>query len=116
MSRNMWFWWAQRISAIALIALLAVHLWVLHFSHPESTVTLGNVHQRLNTFRFLLVDYLLLFMALFHGLNGVRNILLDHSRFASRSRTITWALTVVGMVFCVYGGAALWYASQFVSL
>lgn len=116
MSKNMSLWLLQRLSAVALIALLIVHFWVLHFAEPHSTITMANVHSRLNTFRFLLVDYGLLVLALFHGLNGIRSIALDHSRFVRYTRGITWSLLAVGVVFALYGGTALWYAAQFVQV
>ncbi len=116
MRKNTVYWLLQRISAVALIVLLGLHLWVEHFSSPHSTVTLSVVHNRLNTFKFLLLDYGLLVLALFHGLNGVRNIALDSTRLALHIKGISWSLVIVGVVFTIYGGVALWYASQFVSL
>lgn len=116
MRKNMTVWLLQRVSAVALIVLVGLHLWVEHFSAPHSTVTLSAVHSRLDTFKFLLLDYGLLVLALFHGLNGVRNIALDYTRLASHIKGITWTLSIVGVVFIVYGGVALWYASQFISL
>lgn len=114
MKKNMAFWALQRISAIALIVLLSLHLWIEHFAAPHSTVTLSVVHSRLDTFRFLLLDYGLLVLALFHGLNGVRNIALDYTRLAEHSKGITWTLAIIGVAFTVYGGVALWYASRFI--
>ena len=50
------------------------------------------------------IDISFLLIALYHGLNGLRNIVLDYSRVGVRvAQAITGALTIVGVVWAYWG-------------
>ena len=80
-----WPWFFQRVSGVLLIFLLAVHIWMGHFSglravidgRQEELVLFSIVQQRLAQGLFIFVDFSLLGLVLYHGLNGMRNILLE---------------------------------------
>lgn len=98
-----------------LVFFLAVHIWVGHFAglnevaagRQGELVLFDIVKQRLAQGLFIFVDFSLLALVLYHGLNGVRNILLEWHPAARRSRAATLALWLVGITAFVYGGRAL---------
>ncbi|SFD35582.1 succinate dehydrogenase subunit D [Bacillus sp. OV194] len=105
--KNMILWFFQRISGLALLLVIGVHIWNLHYSHPDVHPTYENLVERLRTVGYIVLDISLLVLALFHGLNGVRNIVLDYTR---KSKVITrWniALGLVGIVFSLLGSMAV---------
>jgi succinate dehydrogenase / fumarate reductase membrane anchor subunit len=87
-------WLLQRITAILLVIFLGLHLWASNFTTNWAAL-----------FRAL-VDLSLLTLALFHGLNGVRTVVLDFGpglhgrRFLSASLAL---LGIAGFLFGVYG-------------
>ncbi len=106
--RSIWLWIVQRLTAVGLIVILATHLWVTHFAEPESMIVFGAVASRLRTTLFMVVDYGLLGFALFHGLNGVRNVLLDWGLGGWAERLTTWAIVALGVAAFVYGAFGLY--------
>ena len=94
-----------------MLVLLVMHFWVEHFAAEVRTpagLTFEVIQQRF--FRnpwFVAVDISFLFIALYHGLNGIRNICLDYT-WGNRHRTlVTTALTLVGI------GVAYWGVTAF---
>ena len=110
-----WPWFYQRISGVLLIFLLAVHIWMGHFSglravidgRQEELVLYSIVQQRLAHGLFIFVDFSLLALVLYHGLNGMRNIFLEWPPAANRVKAMTLGLWVLGAVTFAYGAWAL---------
>lgn len=100
-------WYLQRVTGAALLVLLIMHFWVEHFAAEVRTptgLTFEVIQRRFfqNPW-FVAVDITFLFIALYHGLNGIRNICLDYT-WGVRFRTpITIALVLLG-VFVAYWG------------
>lgn len=94
-------WVLQRITAVLLVVFLGLHLWASNFTADWTTL-----------FRAL-VDLALLALALFHGLNGVRTVVLDFGpglqgrRFLSASLAM---LGIAGFLFGVYGFWPMFFA------
>jgi len=105
---GMWSWLFQRITAVLLIVMLAIHLIFTHI------LNIGNldyvsIGERLAHAGFIAVDVILLAAGIFHALNGLRMVLMDYW-FTSRKRALalTIVLWVVGIAAMVYGTWALW--------
>ena len=94
-------WVLQRITAVLLVVFLGLHLWASNFTVDWAAL-----------FRAL-VDLALLALALFHGLNGVRTVVLDFGpglqgrRFLSASLAM---LGIAGFLFGVYGFWPMFFA------
>lgn len=99
-------WILQRISAVILIVLVAVHFGIMHFVDPTAEITFAATSLRFKSALYFLVDAGLLVIGLFHGLNGIRNILLDY--FPRSGRAIGMGACLVGIVFTGYGATALY--------
>lgn len=105
--RNIIIWLLQRISGAALVFLIGVHVWTLHYSNPELVPLYSGVVERLNTVGYMGLDISLLVMALFHGLNGVRNIVIDYTRNETIIRRWNSVLLIIGIVFSLLGSSAV---------
>lgn len=105
--RNVLTWFFQRVTGVALIFLIAVHMWSSHYAHPDVHPEYSNLVERLRTIGYIALDFSLLVIALFHGLNGVRNIVLDYTSKSIVVKRWSIGLAVVGIVFSLWGGAAL---------
>lgn len=102
-----WAWLAQRITAVALVVILGIHLWVTHFADIGNKIVFGGVAMRLQTALFMIVDFSLLAFALYHGLNGLRNVIFDYGIGRKAEAAVTWVLVLVGAVAFVYGSFGL---------
>ena len=84
----------QRLTAILLVILLGVHVWLSNFSTNWTA------------FLRAMIDLSLLTLALFHGLNGVRAVVLDFGLGLQGRRYLSVSLVMLGFtafLFGVYG-------------
>ncbi len=98
-----WPWLLQRVSAVFLLVLILLHLWIEHFMHLGAPITFASVKARLVHAVFAVIDYGLLIVVVFHGLNGLRTVLLEIPFLPHRSRAITIGLWVLGVVTVIFG-------------
>jgi succinate dehydrogenase cytochrome b556 subunit len=100
-------WYLQRITGAALLLLLIMHFWVEHFTAEVRTggLTFETVQRRFFQNRwFIAIDIAFLIIALYHGLNGVRNIIFDYGRVTpSYRKAVTMLLVVVGLIVAYWG-------------
>jgi succinate dehydrogenase / fumarate reductase membrane anchor subunit len=106
-ARGVWGWLLQRVTAVGLAVVLTVHLYVLHFAGEHAVLTVADVSVRLRTLTFILVDFGLLAFALYHGLYGLRSVILDYTTRESTVRAVTVGLWALGLIAFVYGALAL---------
>lgn len=102
-------WLFQRVSGLALIGLVGLHFWLVHFVDLKgvwSVKAIAEMH--IQQLSILAVDYALLGLALAHGLNGLRNILIDMKFWPGGERTLSDALAAVGIATFAYGTFAFW--------
>ncbi len=105
--RSFWLWFLQRVTSIGLIVVLLFHMVVLHYIDPSQEITLADTRVRLQSILFVVVDSLLLGFALFHGLNGVRNVAYDYFPKPRTRKVISWTLMIVGVAVLVWGAFVL---------
>ena len=107
-----WPWILQRLSAYGLLLFLGVHMWFNHFARLDATdsITFELVNMRFKTYPFLyaLNDSLLLLTTIFHGFNGVRNVVYDLTTSTGIRRGATGLLVALGLVLFGLGAWALW--------
>ncbi len=103
------------MSGLLLIVFVLLHGWLTYFAQigdfeaglQDEVVVFEVVKRRLAQGLFVALDFALLATVLYHGLNGIRNILLEWRPTARRERATTLALWVVGLVAFGYGARAL---------
>lgn len=110
-----WWWILQRVSGLLLVVLIVAHGWFSHFV-PISNVQAGlqaepvvfdAVKRRLAQGGFIALDFVLLGVVLYHGLNGMRNIFLEWGPAARRQHLVEGGLWVVGLVAFGFGARTL---------
>src|SRR3954447_2097752 len=100
-------WYLQRVTGVALLLLLILHFWVEHFTaEVRSGGLIFEVVQRrfFENRWFVAIDISFLLIALYNGLNGLRNIIFDFGRVTGPYRVaVTAALVIVGLVVAYWG-------------
>lgn len=104
-------WVLQRFTAWGLVVFLSVHMWFNHFAdlRTGTPLTFEVVHRRFELFPVLyaLNDIGLLTFTIFHGMNGVRNVIYDLFTNETMRRAVTIVLVVVSAVALFDGSRTL---------
>ena len=107
MYRNAAKWYLQRITGGLLLFLLAAHFWVEHFMTAPARrgdLTYQVIVARVSNPLWQAIDISFLVVALYHGLNGFRDIILDYDILGRRAvKVLTAALVLVGLVWAWWG-------------
>ena len=105
---GMWPWLGQRVTAVLVLVTIMVHLVLTHYI-SIGHLSFDNIADRLASGAVLVNDIVLLAAVVFHGLNGLRMVVLDWGLSGSGGRRIfDVVLWVVGTAGIVYGIWALW--------
>jgi succinate dehydrogenase hydrophobic anchor subunit len=94
-STNIWLWLFQRVTAVLLVVILGVHLWLANFGQASASLR-------------AILGVTLLALALFHGLNGLRTIVLDFNVGTQGRKFTTMILLLVGTASFLFGLHGLW--------
>jgi succinate dehydrogenase hydrophobic anchor subunit len=92
---NVWLWLFQRVTAVLLIVFLGVHLWLANFGQASASLR-------------AIIGVILLGLALFHGLNGVRTVIFDFNVGVQGRKFATMLLLLLGAVSLLFGVYGLW--------
>jgi succinate dehydrogenase hydrophobic anchor subunit len=91
----------QRISAIALVVFLTIHMVVTHY--PPFHIDFNQIVQRLGQPLWKGIDIAFLFFVLMHALAGAYMVVIDWERFYAYRRIVAGVAIVVGLVAFAYG-------------
>ncbi|MGI9033817.1 MAG: succinate dehydrogenase [Acidimicrobiales bacterium] len=92
-SPETWLWLFMRLSGLALVFLALVHFAITHIANDVVKTDHAFVARRWDNPLWRFFDWLLLALALAHGLNGLRRIIDDYVR-PPRARTAAMAFVV----------------------
>ena len=92
-------WYFFRISGVALLFLVIIHLIIMHATNDVSCTTYAFVTARYANPLWRLYDWLLLTLALTHGMNGLRVVIDD---YVHTDRTRLLLLSTVGMLLVIF--------------
>ncbi len=95
-------WYLQRVSAILISVGLLVHFWVLHFTMTRP-VTFEKVQERLLSPGWVTFDLILLAAVIYHGLNGLWNILTDYNPSPALRKFYGWLIVAIGLLLVYFG-------------
>jgi succinate dehydrogenase hydrophobic anchor subunit len=96
----------QRISAIALLVFLGIHMAVMHYP-PWEIDFRTVVVERLSSPIWKAIDIAFLFFVLVHALAGAYVVLTDIQRVNAFRRVLAGAAVALGIVAFVYGTATI---------
>jgi succinate dehydrogenase hydrophobic anchor subunit len=92
----------QRISAIALLVFLGIHMAVMHY--PPWEIDFSKVViERLSNPIWKMIDIAFLFFVLMHALTGAYVVLTDLQRIGVYKRLLAGLAIVLGLAGFVYG-------------
>ena len=89
-----WAWLLQRVTGLGLVLYLFLHIGVISTAQLGAD-TFDDVLAVLQTPFFVVLDLLLATAVLYHGLNGVRVILIDLGIGIGRQAELFWACLVL---------------------
>ncbi len=104
-----WAWFFQRLSAVLLVVFLSIHIFAAHFmdiddkTPGDQLISFNEVSVRLDQLLYIVVDYGMLAMVMFHGLNGLRTVMFDFDMFVKRKKMVDAGLWVLGIATLVWG-------------
>ncbi len=96
----------QRVSAIALLIFLGIHMAVMHYP-PWEIDFRTVVIERLSNPIWKMIDIGFLFFVLLHALAGAYVVLTDIQRVNVFKRVLAGAAIVLGIVAFIYGTATI---------
>jgi len=104
--RTLWTWHIG--AGVVILVLLGLHMAIMHLDQTlgisgAEPVEWESVAERATSLFFTVTYILLLGAALYHGIYGLRNILLELNPGAGLRKTINVGLSLVGLALFVFG-------------
>ncbi len=100
-----WKW--MRYSALLLIPLAWIHVLIQDIVVGGQNIDLDYVSVRWSLLGWRIYDFFLLSFAFAHGMNGLRQVLVDYIVSATYRRWVAWVLFAAWAVISVIGGIAI---------
>lgn len=102
---GLWEWLSLYLTGVFLLVFLGAHIWAVHYARASGEAfTFREVMEKLSAPLFQALDIGLLALALYHGLAGVRRVVVDMEVLSPRGeRCLLWALVAVGLLSLVSG-------------
>jgi succinate dehydrogenase / fumarate reductase membrane anchor subunit len=101
---ELWSWLFMRISGILLLVLAVGHVLIMHvFGGGVERVDFKFVELRWQSPFWRTWDWLMLSLALVHGVNGLRVVILDYVRRPGWRLALTWFFNAVGLILFALG-------------
>lgn len=105
---EVFLWYYMRVSGLLLVFLALFHLWLNHIATEVGELSFDLVIGRLEAYPILRVaDFLLLFLGLSHGVNGLKHLVDDHVHSPGKRAFWLTLIVVVFLVFMTAGTAVL---------
>ena len=101
---ELWAWLFMRLSGLVLLFLAVGHVLIMHvFEEGVDRVDFAFIQLRWGSLFWKTWDWLMLVLALLHGVNGLRMIVLDYVRPGGARRAINGFFVVLGAALMVLG-------------
>ena len=100
-------WLFMRYSAILLIPLAFGHIILQDVIVGVHSIDLNYVDMRWSLVAWRIYDAALLAFAFAHGMNGLRQVLMDYIRNERLFRLVSWGLLILWLAITVVGSIAL---------
>src|SRR6266513_6462988 len=100
-------WYFMRISAIALFFLAIIHVFLNHVSTDVSCTSYQLIAARYSNPYWRVYDWLLLTLALLHGMNGLRIVIDDYVRTQEWRLALQSTIGVLTLIFFMLGTITL---------
>ncbi len=105
---ELYSWFFMRLSGIVLFILALGHLIIMHVINTVENIDDLFVAERLSNPFWQIYDWLLLTLAILHGLNGIRIIIDDYVHRPGLRLTLQSLLYLTALLFFVAGSMVIW--------
>ncbi|HEX2049872.1 MAG TPA: succinate dehydrogenase hydrophobic membrane anchor subunit [Actinomycetota bacterium] len=107
-SREVWWWFFMRVSGVILLFLVLIHLFVMHIQDAGvERVNFEFVAERWANVGWKTFDWVMLVLALVHGVNGLRIVVDDYVRRPALRATVKGTLYAITGVLMIMGTAVI---------
>lgn len=96
---GMWAWLLFRISGLILVAYLFVHIGIISQGQVSGASVLDRLFKTFDSPFLVFLDFMLVSAVLYHGLNGVRVILMDLGYGIRRHKLVFLSVMIVAAAF-----------------
>jgi len=104
---ELYAWVFMRLSGILLLVLALVHLFYMHVLNNVMTIDFQFVARRYATPFWRTFDLMMLWLALIHGLNGLRTVVIDYVRPRGWRFASLAVIYVIAFVFLALGSLVI---------
>ena len=104
---ELYAWIFMRVSGVALLFMALTHLVVMHLINNIEVVNYNFVAQRYATPFWRTFDLVMLWLALIHGMNGTRTIIMDYIQKSGWRLVTLSALYVLSFVMLALGSLVI---------
>jgi succinate dehydrogenase / fumarate reductase cytochrome b subunit len=105
---GMWAWLLFRVAGVVIAFYLFVHIVIISQGRLTGAGTLDSVFKTFDRPLFVLLDLLLVWAVLFHGLNGVRVLLMDVGVGVRSHKAVFVCAMVLAVALFVFFVSAAW--------
>ena len=107
-STEVWWWFFMRISGVILIFLVLIHVYVMHLiDGGVERVDFAFVAERWDNVGWKTFDWLMLFLGLLHGVNGLRIVIDDYVHRPGVRTAVKGTLYGLATVLMIMGTAVV---------
>jgi succinate dehydrogenase membrane anchor subunit len=104
---ELYAWFFMRISGVVLLFLALGHLLIMHIIHNVDNIDFQFVAQRYATPFWRTYDLAMLWLAMIHGVNGVRTVVVDYISPRGWRTASLASLYVLGFILLTLGSVAI---------
>jgi len=103
---GMWAWILHRISGLAIIFFLLLHIWEISSANRGGSQLFNATMAGLKTPLYVFGEWLLFLAVVYHGINGIRLILFDLNIGVRQQKTLFWLVLGLSAVLIIAGTSA----------
>lgn len=101
---GLWEWFSLYLAGAFLIVFIVAHVLAVHYFRQAGPLTFSEVAAKLRSPLFLVIDLGLLLTVFYHGLAGVRRVIIDLEIFGDTGiKVFTGVLALIGLVGVYFG-------------
>lgn len=105
---ELWAWLFMRVSGLVLLFLAVGHVLIMHVvDEGVERVNFAFVQLRWQSVFWRTWDWMMLTLALLHGINGLRNVVMDHVPRIGLRVALNLAFAVLGFALFVLGSVVV---------
>jgi succinate dehydrogenase / fumarate reductase cytochrome b subunit len=111
-----WLWILHRLTGVALVVYICLHLWELHTLAYETPDAFNHKMLTFQSLGFKFIEWMLLGVVLVHALNGIRIMFVDFFGGARYHKRLNWIMVVLFVVLMGFAGYPMFFEKLLATL